>query len=247
MARATVETAHPGPPLLRRGQQRRLADQADGHAAAGHRDEAAGLGLARPADGLGQRQVVGDGQRTAGELPGHQRGQPVMRARAEDSAALARRPQEERDHDRDHDVEDVGRGAEHALLQRAASPAPATATTRPPQAATTVPRSMLPVAPQTTDFSTRPPSSGRPGHQVEQADDQVGAGQPLDGHQQQAVRGHGPQRRARPRPRRARSSGPTTAIRNSCRGVRASPSIAVAPPRKCRVIDETVKPKCRAM
>ena len=45
----------------------------------------------------------------------------------------------------------------------AASRAPARATARPLQAATTVPRSWLPVAPHTSDFSTRPPSSGRPG------------------------------------------------------------------------------------
>ena len=70
----------------------------------------------------------------------------------------------------------------------------ATAVMRPVHAATTVPLSMSPVAPQTIDFSTRPPSSGRPGDQVEDAHDQVGAGQALDGHQQQPVGRHEPQR-----------------------------------------------------
>ena len=37
-------------------------------------------------------------------------------------------------------------------------------------------------------------------------------------------------------------SGPTTAIQNSWRGVRASPSMEVIPPRKCSVIEVTWNP-----
>ncbi len=42
-------------------------------------------------------------------------------------------------------------------------------------------------------------------------------------------------------------SGPTTAIMNSCRGLFASPSMAVMPPRKWRVIELTGKPYLRAI
>ena len=77
------------------------------------------------------------------------------------------------------------------------------------------------------------------GHQVEQADEEVGAREALHGHQQQPVGRHEPQARAPRRPTASEVSGPTTAIMNSWRGVRASPSMAVTPPRKCRVIEET--------
>ena len=42
-------------------------------------------------------------------------------------------------------------------------------------------------------------------------------------------------------------NGPTTAIQNSWRGRLAVPSISVMPPRKCRVIELTLKPKRWAM
>ena len=37
-------------------------------------------------------------------------------------------------------------------------------------------------------------------------------------------------------------SGPTTAIQNSWRGLLAAPSISVMPPRKCKVMELTLKP-----
>ena len=37
-------------------------------------------------------------------------------------------------------------------------------------------------------------------------------------------------------------SGPTTAIQNSWRGLRAAPSISVMPPRKCKVMELTTYP-----
>ena len=45
-----------------------------------------------------------------------------------------------------------------------------------------------------------------------------------------------------PTPTAIEVNGPTTAMSSSWRGVRASPSIAVAPPRKWSVIDVTWKP-----
>ena len=48
---------------------------------------------------------------------------------------------------------------------------------------------------------------------------------------------HEPRAPRRRPPTASEVSGPTTAIKNSWRGVRASPSIAVTPPRKCRVIE----------
>ena len=45
-----------------------------------------------------------------------------------------------------------------------------------------------------------------------------------------------------PTPTAIEVSGPTTAMSSSWRGVRASPSMAVAPPRKWSVIDVTWKP-----
>ena len=79
------------------------------------------------------------------------------------------------------------------------------------------------------------------GHQVEGADQQVGAGEAPT-----AIRtspsgttNHRPGRRP---PTASEVSGPTTAIMNSWRGLRASPSIAVMPPRKWRVIEATGKP-----
>ena len=103
----------------------------------------------------------------------------------------------------------------------------ATAATRPPQPATTVPRWTLPVTRHTTALSTRPPSSGSPGTRLSSADQQVGADQALDHHPQQPVGRDEPEPPARPAPTASEVSGPTTAIKNSCRGVRASPSIAV--------------------
>ena len=47
-------------------------------------------------------------------------------------------------------------------------------------------------------------------------------------------------------PRASEVSGPTTAITNSRHGVVASPSISVAPPRKCRLIEVTGIWKARA-
>jgi hypothetical protein len=43
-------------------------------------------------------------------------------------------------------------------------------------------------------------------------------------------------------PTRIEVSGPTTAIMNSWRGLVASPSMAVMPPRKCSVIELTGNP-----
>ena len=120
-----------------------------------------------------------------------------------------------------------GVDAEDALLRPAARASTATAVTRPPQAATMVPRCMLPVTPQTADLSTRPPSSGSPGTRLSDADDQVGAGEALDGHQQQAVGRHEPQPERRRRRPRARSAGRRPRSRTPGAACRASPSIAV--------------------
>ena len=56
-------------------------------------------------------------------------------------------------------------------------PSTSTAATRPPQAATMVPRCMLLVSFQTSDLQHAAAVEGQPGHQVEDADDEVGAGQ----------------------------------------------------------------------
>ena len=78
----------------------------------------------------------------------------------------------------------------------------------------------------------------QPGHQVEHADEQVGAGEALDGHQQQARRAstnHSAERGRADRERGERpDDGDPELLARACA---ASPSIAVTPPRKCSVIE----------
>ena len=105
-----------------------------------------------------------------------------------------------------------------------------------------VPRCMLPVSAPDRGLEHPAAVERQPGDQVEHADEQVGAGQPLDGHQQQPVGVDEPAAPSAATPTASEVSGPTTAIQNSWRGLRASPSIAVMPPRKCSVIEVTGKP-----
>ena len=83
----------------------------------------------------------------------------------------------------------------------------ANAVTRPPQAATTVPRCMLPVSCQTAALSTRPPSSGSPGTRLSAPTSRFPKASPSTTMQQQPV-GHDepqPQRRQADRQRGQRA------------------------------------------
>ena len=79
---------------------------------------------------------------------------------------------------------------------------------------------------------------GQPGDQVEGADQQVAAASPstATSSSPSGVTNQSPS--AAP-PTASDVRGPTTAIQNSWRGFLASESIAVMPPRKCRVIEVT--------
>ncbi len=116
-----------------------------------------------------------------------------------------------------------------------------TATTRPPHPAARVPVWGRPVAPHTAAFSTRPPSSGRPGTRLSTPISRLAPARPST-----AIRsspsGVTNQRPSAAAPTAIDVSGPTTAIQNSCRGLRVSPLIAVMPPRKCSVIASTWNP-----
>ena len=97
---------------------------------------------------------------------------------------------------------------------------------------------MSPVAPQTIDFSTRPPSSGSPGTRLRTPTIRLAPARPSTAISS-SPSGVTNQSASAASPTPIEVSGPTTAIISSWRGVRASPSIAVAPPRKWSVIELT--------
>ena len=198
MVRATVETATQGRRSSGVATQRRLADQADGpplpvtvirlpaSASRARRTASAGAGRrARPARGG-----------PAGAPPGRAGCCGPGRT---DSADGGGGPQEQRHHAGEQHVEDVGRRAEERLLeQRPGERGDGGHATGPGGDDGALEH----VAGGTPDDRLEhPPAVERQARdQVEHADDEVGAGETLDGHQQQAVGRHEPQRRARPRP-----------------------------------------------
>ena len=129
----------------------------------------------------------------------------------------------------------------------AGSTSTATASTRPAQAAATVAVAGLPVTFHTPARSIRPPSSGRPGQQVEDADQQVGPDQLLEQQPGQAagLDGH-VRRRSRPPARASESSGPAAETRNSLPGVGGSRSISENPPSGYSRMRRTGSPNPRA-
>ena len=114
----------------------------------------------------------------------------------------------------------------------------ATAARRPPQPATTVPRTMLPVAPHTPALRTRPPSRGSPGTRLRTPTSRLAPARPSMARRVRPSGVTGSSSSAAT-PTAIEVSGPTTAMKNSSRGRFASPSIEVMPPRKCRVIELT--------
>ena len=195
---------HPGPAFLGRGDERGLADQADGSPAAGDGDQAAGVGLPGPADGLGERQVVGHGERPAGQPSGDQCGQLAARL-GRGERRRGGRPEEQRDHGGQHEVEDVGGGAEQPLLEQRPGQRGDGGHAAGPGGHD---RALEHVAGRPPDRGLEHPAAvqRQPGNEVEDADDEVGPGEALHGHQQQAVGSHEPQpegARARPRSRSA--------------------------------------------
>ena len=178
-----------------------------GPAGGGDGDDAAGLGLLRAADRLGQRQVVGHGEGTAGEVAGHQRRQPAPDpGRA--IAAIAPVQRNSAITNEQHVVEQRGRHVEDAPWH-SGQPSTSDGDARGrPSRPRWCPVSRRRSSRHTIALSTRPPSSGRPGHQVEQADQQVGPGEALDREQQQPVGRDEPQRRPRARADRQRRERP---------------------------------------
>ena len=181
----------PGPALLGGGQQGRLVDHADRAAAAGHGDDRAGVGLAGPAYGLGERQVLGDREGTAGEVARHQ-----VREPAPDLGGLERGggavPEEEADDEGQQEVEEVRLDAEELLLRE-----------RPeqhrergdPAAPGGDDGAAVHAAGELPDRGLEHPAAVQrePRDEVEGADQQVAEGQPLDDHEQQPVGHHEPQ------------------------------------------------------
>ena len=104
-----------------------------------------------------------------------------------------------------------------------------------------MPRCTLPVSCQTADLSTRPPSSGSPGTRLSAPTSRLPKASPSTTISS-SPSGTTNQSPSATTPTASEVSGPTTAIQNSWRGFFASASIAVTPPRKCSVIEDTGKP-----
>ena len=193
----------PGAAFLGGGEQGGLVDETQGPTVAGHGDDAAGLRLLGAAYGLSQRQVVGDGERAARELAGDQARQPPSQPGGRHGRG-GPGPQEHRDHEGQDEVEQLGLGCRGAGSWSIGQQSTATAVSRPPQPATMVPRWTLPVSAPHGGLEDPAAVERQPGHEVEQADQEVGAGQGLDRHPQQPVGRdelEGERRRHRPRSR----------------------------------------------
>ena len=161
--RATVETATHGRRSSGVASSAASLTTPIGRAGAGDGHDAAGLGLLRAAYGLGERQVVGDGEGTPGQVAGHQGGQPAPEPGRRHGGGGAG-PEEQRDDEREDEVDDVGlrRRASRSMQQRPAQDRDGGDPAAPAGddgAAVGVCRS----TPQTPALSTRPPSSGSPG------------------------------------------------------------------------------------
>ena len=200
--------------------------------------DAAGLLLLGAAYGLGERQVVGDRERPAGQRRGPAATAAGGGPRADMIDAVAPLHRNAGDHEREHVVGDVGRRAAARTAERTGRPAPARRATRPPQPATIVPWCGLPVTFQTTARSTRPPSSGSPGTRLSTPTTRLAPARPADGQPEQAVGGHAASRPSDDQPDGERGQRPDHGDRRTPGpGCRGSPSISVTPPRKCRVIE----------
>ena len=196
-------------------------------------------GLLGPADRLGEGQVL-RGPRGYGG-PGDGRPAPGAGGAAGPLAMAAVAPvqRKRRDHEGEQVVEELGwmpisRRLEQRPEQRGHG--------RDPAAPGGDDGAAVHVAGGSPDRRLEHPAAvqRQPGHQVEQrrrAGWRRRAPRRRPAAARRASTNHS--RRARRRRRASEVSGPTTAITNSCRGVRASPSIAVMPPRKCRVIEVT--------
>ena len=142
-----------------------------------------------------ERQVLRDGEGTAGQVARHQRRQPPAQPGRRHRGRGAR-PQEQRDHDGDHEVDELGllvpHLAQHDRVRQGEDRRDPTAPPGGEGAAVDVPRQ------PPDDRLEHPPAVQRqPGDQVDQAHQQVGAGEAPDRQQQQPVGRHGPQRQRR--------------------------------------------------
>ena len=226
--RATVETGDPGAPVLGGGEQRGLVDDAD----RGRRRLVTVTML--PASASWARRTASASGRSAGtERVRRARARPtrcgsLRRSRRRRHRRGGAGPQERPDHEGQHEVDDGRRGRRTAAPGAAATASSATAASAAAPAGDQ--GAAVHVAGDPPHQRLQHPAAveRQPRDEVEHADEQVGD-RPVPR----------PPSRSRPSGTTSRAppaspgrppievSGPTTAMKNSWRGVRASPSIAV--------------------
>ncbi len=162
--RATVETATQGRRSSGVASSGGLVDDADRAAAAGDDHDATGLGLLGAPDGLGRAAGRRGRARVGGPGRGPRSSGSRRRSRARrHRAAWHRSTGTARSRTPSSVVEDRGRRRRRSPPAAAASPAPRRRRPGRPSRRRWCRGAALPVTPQTTALSTRPPSSGRPG------------------------------------------------------------------------------------
>ena len=114
-----------GAAVLGRRQQRGLADDAAEPVVADVHDDRPGPGLLRPAYGLADRQVVGDGDARGGPAGAPSATGSRRRTRALTIEAVAPDHRKSGDHDGDHVVDDVGLAGRRTRAAATARTAPA--------------------------------------------------------------------------------------------------------------------------
>ena len=122
-----------------------------------------------------ERQVLGDGERTPRERARDEGGQPLPQPGVRHRGGRAGPEEQAEDERRGRSRGWSGGDADDRLLDQRPGRAAASAVRRPPQPATMVPRCWSPEAPQTDGLEHPAAVERQPGHEVEHADQQVGA------------------------------------------------------------------------